>query len=63
MSACAVPEARPIGEAQRDGGYQIVVSQDGEFALVRWRDQDWVFSSGAVLDFEPTHYLPRTGHG
>jgi hypothetical protein len=59
MSAAPVSEALPIGEAQRDGGYQIVVSEGGEFALVRWRDQDWVFSSGVKLDFEPTHYLPR----
>jgi hypothetical protein len=55
----ALPDTLPIGDAQRDGLYQIVVSQGGEFALVRWLDQEWVFSSGVPLNFEPTHYLPR----
>lgn len=51
----------PITDAQRDGSYQIVVDQDGRFALVRWCAQSagWVFSSNARLDFEPTHYLPE----
>lgn len=65
LRADLLATAAPITDAERNGTFQIVLDSRGEFALVRWCGEfaNWAFSSGAVLDFEPTHYIPRGSDG
>ena len=54
-------DLRPIDTEALGGGYQLVFGGDdqgGQFAVARFGDMRWRFSSGAALDFRPTHYHP-----
>lgn len=48
-------DLREIDEEAIGGHYQLVFG-DGQFAIVRFNDMRWRFSSGEALDFAPTHY-------
>lgn len=54
-----------IDEAARDGRYQLVFHVDGAvpsnppFVLAKWDGERFRCSSGAGIDFEPTHYQRR----
>ncbi|MED5546169.1 MAG: hypothetical protein VYD90_13045 [Pseudomonadota bacterium] len=54
MSAADIP-LREIDEVALNGLYQLVFG-GGQFAVARFIDMRWRFSSGQVLDFSPTHY-------
>lgn len=54
-------ELLPIDDFARDGRYQLVFDRRGEFAVARYVDESWSFSSGAPLDFDPTDYHPVQG--
>ncbi|GAM04836.1 hypothetical protein [Novosphingobium sp. MBES04] len=49
-------DLREIDEQAICGRYQLVFG-GGQFAVVRFVDMRWRFSSGKDLDFRPTHYL------
>lgn len=53
---------QPIDDDARDGRFQLVF-QGGVFALVRWADGHWWWSSGLRSVLEPTHYHAARGNG
>lgn len=58
----AAIDLQPIDGGARDGRFQLVF-QDGLFALVRWADGHWWWSSGLRSVLEPTHYHAARGNG
>ncbi|MEA3264161.1 MAG: hypothetical protein U9R07_11840 [Pseudomonadota bacterium] len=57
-------ELLPIDEFAMNGRFQLVL-RDAEFAVARWADGAWWFSSGQQLDFMPSEYHPvqERAHG
>lgn len=51
-------ETRPIDDDARTGTYQLVFGA-GQFAIARWQDERWAFSSGRPIGFEPEEYRPH----
>ena len=49
-------ETRPIDDTARDGTFQVVSADGFYFAIVRWIDGAWFYSTGRRLDYEPTVY-------
>jgi len=57
-------ELLPIDEFAMNGRYQLVFD-DCQFAVARWVDGTWRYSSGWPLDFTPSEYHPdqERAHG
>lgn len=53
-------DLQPIDDAARNGRYQLIF-QGGLFAVVRWADDCWCFSSGERSALDPTHYHAARG--
>lgn len=51
----------PIDDGARDGRYQLVFQGD-LFAVVRWADGHWWWSSGLRSVLDPTHYHAARGN-
>ena len=54
-------ELQPIDDSARNGRFQLVF-QGNVFAVVRWADGHWWWSSGMRSALEPTHYHAARGH-
>jgi hypothetical protein len=52
-------QTRPIDDAARNGGYQLVLCSEGTFWMARWADGVWLCSTGLPILFEPVEYRPH----